>query len=202
MRSITCPCTHVFEADVPEIVDLDADPTQLSALADGTFLAITCPNCGYESKPEFALTVVWPSHKAELKVLPEIDRGEFYREPPKEDTQVVIGYPELADRIAVIASGLDLVAVEALKYFLLLKAEEAVPDAEVGAWFSARTGDVVEFHLHGLREGEVAISRVPFALYERTLADSRANPKAEPFASLRFGPYLSVQNILRPEVDE
>jgi hypothetical protein len=204
MRSITCPCNHVFEADIPDSIDLDADSSQLKALADGDFLAITCPSCGYVSKPEFPLEVVWASHDLTLKVIPELERGDFYLQPTVSpgDAQVVIGYPELADRIAVVAAGLDVLAIEALKYYLLVKAEEAAPDAEVGAWFSGRTDDIIEFHLHGLREGEVAVSRVPFALYERTLADSRADADSEPFASLRFGPYLSVQNILRPEVAE
>ncbi len=203
MRSITCPCTHVFEADIPESIDLDVDGSQLGALADGTFLTVTCPNCGYQSKPEFPLTIIWPSRALALRVIPEIDRGEFYRtESQKDETPVVIGYPELAERVAVVAAGLDVLAVEAIKYFLLLKAEEAAPDAEVGAWFSAKTGETVEFHLHGLKTDEVAVSRVPLALYERTLADSRATPTQEPFASLRYGPYLSVQNVLRPEIEE
>ncbi len=202
MRSITCPCNHVFDANIPETIDLDSDKSQLDALADGTFMTVTCPSCGYESKPEFPLTVVWPSHGLKLKVLTELDRGDFYREGAPEDVPLVIGYPELAERIAVVASGLDVLTVEALKYFLLLKAEEAAPDAEVGAWFSGRVGDMVEFHLHGLRTNEIAVSRVPYALYERTLMDSHAMPEAEPFTSIRYGPYLSVQNILRPEVEE
>lgn len=202
MRSITCPCNHVFDANIPETIDLDADKSQLDALGNGTFLAVTCPSCGYESKPEFPLTVVWPSHALKLKVLAELDRGDFYKEGIPDDVPLVIGYPELAERIAVVASGLDVLVIEALKYFLLLKAEEAAPDAEVGVWFSGRVEDSIEFHLHGLRANEIAVSRVPFALYERTLMDSRTSPEAEPFTSLRFGPYLSVQNILRPEVTE
>jgi predicted nucleic-acid-binding Zn-ribbon protein len=57
MRSITCPCNHVFDANIPETIDLDSDKSQLDALADGTFMTVTCPSCGYESS-RVTLTVV------------------------------------------------------------------------------------------------------------------------------------------------
>ena len=199
MRILTCNCDHTFEADLSDLVNLDDEPQQLTALASGNFMSATCPACGAILKPEFPLSLVWPSHNVEYYVIPEWDSVE----PENSDAypknvELLVGYPELADRIAVIQANLNPVAVEALKYYLLLKASEAAPDASATVWFHSRTDGYLEFHLHGLREGEAAITRIPSSVYERTLADYSANPAAEPFISLRKGSYLSVRNLMEP----
>ncbi len=199
-HTITCQCEHEFQAEIPDGVDLDTDAAALQAILDGTFLSLRCPSCGITLKPEFPLELSWPSHALALRVLPEFDRTDFYRRKETaapEDT--IIGYPELADRLAVVRDGLDAVAVEALKYYLLLKAEEANPEAEVGAWYQGQTGDSLEFHLTGIRPEEVAVSRVPYPVYTKTLDEYRRRPESEPFASLRVAGYLSVRNLQRSE---
>jgi hypothetical protein len=89
--------------------------------------------------------------------------------------------------------------VEALKYYLLLKAGESYPEEEIGAWYQGRSPDSLEFHLHGIREGEVAVTRLPLSIYEKTLADFIKHPRGEIFTSLRVRSYLSVQNMMRPD---
>jgi hypothetical protein len=143
---------------------------------------------------------LWPGRKLRIEALPELDRGEYYRR--KNDlpgTETVIGYPELADRVAVIRDGLEPAAVEALKYYLLLKAEETYPDEEISVWYQNKGPETIEFHLHGIRDGEVAVSRIPLELYEKTLADLKKHPKGEVYSALRFRSYLSIQNMIRPE---
>jgi len=197
---ITCKCEHVFDADIPELVDFDAEPAQLKALFDGSFMAVTCPSCDYVIKGEFPMVLRWPSRGISLDVLTEFDRGAFYRGERKAAAdETVIGFAEAADRLLAIRDGLDPLAVETLKFYLLRKAEESAPEAEASVWYQGLEGDSLLFHLMGLRPEEVAISRVPRAIYERTLADSKAAPQEEPFASLRFKSYLSIQNLLRPE---
>ena len=199
MRILTCNCDHTFEADLNDLVNLDEEPQQLIALASGNFMSAICPACATILKPEFPLTLVWPSHRIEYFVIPEWDSVEPENSGtyPK-DIEILVGYPELADRIAVIQANLDPVAVEALKYYLLLKASEAAPDASAIVWFHSRTDEYLEFHLHGLREGEAAITRIPSSVYDRTLADYSAHPDSEPFISLRKGSYLSVRNLMEP----
>jgi hypothetical protein len=155
--------------------------------------------------------VNWSAKNIRLEVLPELDRGEFYRRKRKagkragaEDSvpalETVIGYPELADRIAIIQDDLEPAAVESLKYYLLLKAEESLSgEKEISVWYHGKNKDALEFHLYGIREEEVAVTRVPFSIYERTLEDYKKHPKGEIFTFLRSGSYLSIQNMLRPD---
>jgi hypothetical protein len=111
----------------------------------------------------------------------------------------VIGYPELAERLSVYRDGLEPAAVEAVKYYLLLKAEENYPDGEISVRYQGKGPGGLEFHLHGLREGEVAVSRLPAGIYEKALEDYRRRPRGEIFSALRFRSYLSIQNMIRPE---
>lgn len=200
MRTIVCSCDASFDAELPDAVDLDAQPEHKQAILAGTFMAVACPSCGRKLKPEIALRVTWPSRKADLYVVPESDRVEAAEVAAGAlATDFVVGYPELADRVAVLEAGLDPAAVEILKYYLLLKAAEADPNAEASAWFNGLAADSLEFHVHGLRPGEVAVSRIPRSLYERTLAESKVRPGDEPFRSIRNGNYVSVQNLFSPE---
>lgn len=204
-QKITCFCGSNFSVDFDEDFNLDQSPETLSQIMDGSFLSFVCPGCNKKHKPEFPVFINWPSKKLKLEVLPELDRGEFYRR--KKDipgTETVIGYPELADRLSVVRDGLEPIAVEALKYYLLLKAEENYPDNQISVWYSgtatgAGQDKCIEFHIHGIKENEVAVSRIPWNLYEKTLADFRKKPRQELFVSLRTRSYLSVQNMQRPE---
>jgi hypothetical protein len=199
-RKITCLCESAFDIDVPEKVDLDADPGSLDAIMDGTFLSYTCPVCGKIHKPEFPITIYWSSKNLTLEVLPETERGAYYRK--KKDTPgnlVIISFPEMADRLGVIRDGLEPIVVEALKYYILAKAQENYPDREISMWYQQRGPGGLEFHLHGIREGEMAVTRIPLDLYEKKLADYKKNPRSDLFASLKVRSYISIQNLMRSE---
>lgn len=199
-QKIPCPCDNSFSVEVPEEIDLDQNPECLGDIMDGSFMNFICPSCGKKHKPEFPLIIHWPSRKLHFEILPELDRGEFYRrkkDPPHRET--LIGYPEMAERLAVIRDGLEPAAVETLKYYLLEKADESCPDADISVWYQNRGPEHIEFHLHGIRKGEVAVSRVPITVYEKTLADYKKHPRGELYRALRCGSYLSVQNTVRPE---
>jgi hypothetical protein len=199
-QKISCPCENAFSVEVPDEIDLDQRPEYIDEILDGSFMNFTCPSCGKKHKPEFSLILLWPSRNLRIEALPELDRGEYYRRKKNlPGTETVIGYPEMADRIAVIRDGLEPAAVEALKYYLLLKAEETYPNEEISVWYQNKGPETIEFHLHGIRDGEVAVSRVPLEVYEKTLADFKKHPKGEVYSALRFRSYLSVQNMTRPE---
>ncbi|MDR1211584.1 MAG: CpXC domain-containing protein [Spirochaetaceae bacterium] len=199
-RKITCICETVFDIEVPESADLDKTPGTLDEILDGTFLSYTCPGCGKVHKPEFPITIAWPSKSLSLEALPETERGAYYRR--KKDaggSSVVISFPELADRLAVIRDGLEPVVIEALKYYMLSKAQQNYPDREISMWYQKKEAGYLEFHLLGIREGEVAVSRIPLDLYEKNLADYKKSPRSELFSSLKVRNYVSVQNLMRPE---
>ena len=212
-QKISCFCGSVFSEDIDEEINLSRKPEYLKQIIDGTFLNFTCSNCGKKHKPEFPLSVLWPSKKLRFEVFPELGRGEFYRKKkaPADKgpnaPETIIGYPEMADRLAVIRDGFEPLPVEAIKYFLHLKAEEQYPDGELDIWYFGFSSEnessgeqaSLEFHIHGMRENEVAVMKVPLSLYQKTLADYRENPKNEVFATLRIRNYLSVKNAMVPE---
>jgi hypothetical protein len=89
--------------------------------------------------------------------------------------------------------------VEALKYYLYLKAEESFPDQEALIWYHSFDSGGIEFHIHGIKAEEVAVTKVPGELYEKTLSEFRRNPRGGVFSDLRVGSYLSVLNTMRRE---
>ena len=203
-RKIPCHCENSFDIEIPEEVDVDK-PENMDEIQNGTFMNFTCPSCGKKHKPEFPIMVIWPSKKLKLEVFPEFERGEFYRrkKTPAEKgpckLETIIGYPEMADRLAVIRDGYNPVPVEAIKYHLQLKAEEQYPDNEMDIWYYGSSGSILEFHIHGIKDNEVAVMKIPISLYEKTLADYKKNPKKELFTALRVRSYLSVKNTMRAE---
>ena len=205
-RKITCFCDNTFDVEVPEEIDLDKNQEYLNEILEGSFFSFVCQSCNKKHKPEFPLILLWPSRKTRFEVFTELDRGEFYRrkKPPKYkdslNLETLIGYPEMADRLAVIMNGLEPMVVEALKYYLHLKAEEQNPDKEVNIWYyNSDAQGSLEFHIHGIRENEVALMKIPLGLYEKNLGDYKNNPKSEIYKSLRVRSYLSVKNTMRPD---
>ena len=212
-RKIPCFCDNSFDIEFPEEIDLDKNSQYLDEILNGTFMNFTCPGCGKKHKPEFPLSILWPLKKLRFEVFPELDRGEFYRrkKAPAEKgpnrLETIIGFPEMADRLAMLRDSLEPAPVEAIKYYLHLKAEEQYPDDEMEIWYysssepslSDGAEGSLEFHIHGIRKDEVAVMKVPFSLYKKTLDDYKKNPKSGIFEALRVRTYLSVKNTMRPE---
>jgi hypothetical protein len=200
-RNINCPCGNSFSIETPDEIEIDENPGYIEEICGGTFMTFACERCGKNHKPEFPVMLAWKAKNLRLEVLPELDRGMFYRRKEAVfSLETVIGYPELADRIAVIKDDLEPAVIEALKYYLLLKAEESYPDMEINAWYSGKNSEAVIFHLDGIKEDEMAEMKIPLNVYDKTCGEYRKHPKDEIFASLRRRSYLSVQNMLRPEV--
>jgi len=200
-KNLSCLCGGNFSIDIDEEIDLDKEPEYLEKILCGTFMSFVCPHCGKKHKPENKLMVLWKSKKLKLEVLPELDRGEFYlRKKDTPDFETVIGFPEMADRLAVYKDDLEPVIIETLKSYLLAKAEENYPDNEINAWYHCKNSSGIEFHLDGIRADEVAVMRVPFEVYEKTREDYRKHPRNENFTQLRVNSYLSIQNLLRPNI--
>jgi hypothetical protein len=199
---IPCFCDNTFTVEVPGEIDLDAESRYLDEIMAGSFMNFICASCGKKHKPEFPLLVLWPSRKTRLSVIPEPDRMSFYRLKREKETgeqaETVIGFPELADRLGVIRDGLEPAVIEALKYYLYLKADETYPEGDISIWYQYKKSESLEFHLHGIREDSMAVTQVPLEVYDKTLAEYQGRHKSELFSSLRFGSYLSVQNMMLP----
>jgi len=202
MRKLTCHCEQVFNVDLPEVVNLDSDSTIINQIADGSFLTCVCPTCETVLHTDLKTRFEWPSKKTTLTLIPEIDRINFLSGliPPESNTEVLIGFAELADRVAVLEANLSPIAIEALKYHLVIKAHKSSADIKPIVLFEKKTdANDLEFHIHGLKKDEVAITRIPFVVYETIYNDTLSDPENELFSSLRNGTYLSVNNILIEE---
>ncbi|MDR2941697.1 MAG: CpXC domain-containing protein [Treponema sp.] len=197
-QNITCLCGRSFSIDIEEEINLDKNADQLEKICNGTFMTFDCPECGKKHKPEYSVKLLWKSKNVNFEVLPELDRGEFYRRKKDSSSfETIIGYPEMADRIVVIRDELEPIVIEAIKSFLLAKAEETYPDKEINAWYIGKTPKGIEFHLDGIKQDEVAVMIVPYEIYEKTQSDYKKRPKNDIFTSLRHRTYLSVQNLYR-----
>jgi len=198
--TITCVCGTNIIVDYEEDINLDQEPKYLEEILNGTFMSYDCSFCGKKNKPEFPINIEWKSKNLKMRVIPEPERGEFYRD--KKDSykfETIISFPEMADRLSVINDGLEPVVIEALKAVLLDKAMENYPDKEINAWYYLNDPAFIEFHLDGIRQGEVAVMKIPQEIYKKTLGDFKKNPKSGIFPELRVRSYLSVQNYLRPD---
>ena len=212
MQKITCKCDCSFDVEYEKTIDLDARPAIKEDIKKGAFLSFICPSCHSKANIELETEFVWKSKKTTLLFVPEKKRMEclafcagavridaennkkIKTEFLKKGQTPVIGYPELADRIAVLDADLDPEIVEAVKFFLLDNGKN-IKGKHIQILFEKLEGDTIEFHLHGLREKEVAVMRVPLSLYRSVETDHKKGKQKEVFKALWLGPYLSYKNI-------
>jgi len=197
MRTITCLCERSFEADLPDLIDLDREPGTLEAIIRGDFLTVTCPHCERILKPEPRVRLSSRERGLDVLAVPETDRLAFYGgalEIPG-GCELLLGYPELHERALVLKAGLDARAVEVLKYHLLAKAlETPESEEEILVAYVGRIEDgKLRFSITGLRPGELALLDLPFDRYERAVKDLGKTLKTEPFSRIFEGPYRSVR---------
>ncbi|EEV19205.1 hypothetical protein TREVI0001_0098 [Treponema vincentii ATCC 35580] len=212
MQKITCKCDCSFDVEYEKTIDLDVQTAVKEKIKNGSFLSFVCPSCGSKVNIELETEFVWKSKKTTLLFVPEKKRMEclafcagavridaennkkIKTEFLKKGQTPVIGYPELADRIAVLDADLDPEIVEAVKFFLLDNGKN-IKGKHIQILFEKLVGDTIEFHLHGLREKEVAVMRVPLSLYRSVETDHKKGKQKEVFKALWLGPYLSYKNI-------
>lgn len=208
MRTVICNCESSFEADLPEAIDLEAEPRYLEEILSGSFFSVTCPSCGNLLKPELSVRISSDHLGLDVFVLPEIDRFSFLmgHSHVPSGAEVLIGYAELVERARVISDSLDPETVEILKYYLRLKAEDANPDGSdiaiaYGGKSDSGTGEgKLLFHISGLKKDEVAILPVSLDYYGRILAEKKKIMKGEPFPTVFKGPYRSIR-VLESEAE-
>lgn len=206
-RRVACFCDHVFEPELPTAIDLAARPETFDELQRGQFMAVSCPQCGKLLTPEFpcALRGVTAGSLGVLTVqlVPETDRRPYLRGKLGYDIghpdRVVIGVPELAEKLAIFRQGLDDRAVEILKYLLRGRSErEAAAEAssrEIIVTFAGAEGDRLAFHIEGLRAAEVGVARMERALYDKVVASLESRLAEEPYRLFCQPPYVSIRQI-------
>lgn len=199
-RKIPCFCDNEIEVDIPEEVDLAAAPEVEQQILDGTFLSFRCDKCGKVLKPEFPLHVLDSRRSIEIYLLPELERGTFERGKAEYELRdrlhgrVTIGYPELVEKLKLERDGLDDGVVEAIKFYLLQKAEA---EDSVRVYYYGATEEAIELHVYGLREEEVGVSKVPRRIYDQIAHDIESGSIEEPLDAILEPPYVSIQKTYR-----
>jgi hypothetical protein len=203
---ITCLCEAVNEVDIPAVYDVDADPAVVGRILDGSFMSFTCTECGKLIKPEVPVRVSSLKRKFDIFLVPEIERGDYlagktdYRagELASSMNRIVIGFSELLEKTRIVEAGLDDRTVEALKYYILVQADETHPDAEASVYFRELKDGKLVFHVDGLKAGEVGIVNVPMDYYEKTTKALDGLKADDPLADVIKPPYVSVSNAFEP----
>jgi hypothetical protein len=206
-RRIACFCEKVFEAELPAVVDLAERPEAADEVLRGEFMAVTCPACGKRLTPEFPCRFIGVPAGAlgvlKIELVPEAERVAYLssrldRDLGKPD-RVVIGVPELAEKLEIFRAGLDDRAVEMLKFLLLSRSSrsgEAPPAGRepVAAFRGIERGKLL-FHIAGLREGEIAVARLERRLYDTIAAELPKRLAEEPYRDFCEPPYISVRRV-------
>ena len=204
VRQITCLCETQFERDFPDMIDLEKEPETVDAVRSGEFLSVSCPECGRLLKPEFPVQLVDRSRQLDIFFVPELERNAYLRGRLEysvpECNRVVVGYPELVEKLAIADADLDDQGIEVAKYYLLSKALEEYQDREPVFSFKAKDGKALVFHVQGIRDDEIGVSRVPIETYERVLSQLPKLRKQDPFSEILSPPYVSVNKVYRDQL--
>ena len=165
MKQVRCRCDAMVDIDVPEVIDLDADPSSLSRLADGDSLSAVCPRCGALVRAELPLHLSSASRGLDATVLPELDRLSVYRgkvDAPGS-TEILLGYQE--------------------------------PEADTSVLYNGTRSGFLEFHVLGLKSGQTGVVKLPRSSYDKMEADLKTGARKEPFKTVFSGRYRSIKKL-------
>ena len=205
-RRITCYCEHDFEAELPEEADCAASPEVEGDILSGAFMSLRCPECGKLLKPEFPFRYRDSGRKVDIFLLPELDRGAYLRgsleNVPADVERVVIGFPELQEKIRVVNAKLDDRVVEVLKFHLYQKASEQHAEKEIRIYFASRGGGALTFDVHGVHQDEVGVVRVPEHTATRVEDELPKTLRQKKYREFLRGPYISYSTVSLSEQAE
>jgi hypothetical protein len=198
MTEITCVCEKTFEADIPDTVDLAANPEVLETILNGSFLTFRCPHCGHTVKPEVPLHIIDSDKQVDIFLVPEPDRNRYllgrYKHP--DCRRIVIGYPELIEKLKIYFARLDEFAIELIKYYILVKAGVG---SSPSIYFDAVDSGTLIFDIIGLREDEIAKMQIQSEVYDKALTELSQKRGEEPYSTFLEPPYISISKI---EIEE
>ncbi len=197
-----CHCSADVDIDVPEVMDIDADPALFKQLEDGSFLSVVCPHCGATLRPELLIRIKSASRELDAIVLPELERMAVYRgkaDAPK-GVEILVGYAELFERARILRDGLDPRTIEIIKYYLSGKAEEQEPEADILVLYHGLVEGKLEFHIFGMKSGETGIIRLPRESACKSASDSARLDSR--FKDLFASQYRSIRKLGFLAVDE
>lgn len=195
MQNLQCQCENILEIEVPESVDLNVQTETLASLRDGSFLTYTCTRCGSKLRPEATIRLTGGPFAKPILLVSENERMLVLRDKFKApaSVEILIGIPELIERVHILDSRLEPKVLEILKYYLQGKAEETEPEADINVYFGTVIEDRLQFRISGFKSGETGLVHVPMAKYNEVKSDLNAISRKAPFKSVFSGPYQSFR---------
>ncbi len=203
-KRLVCMCENEFEIELKDTVDLEKEPEVEEQIIQGSYMTYRCPKCGKLLKPEFPFRIVDRRKGIDIFFIPELDRGAFSRKKLSYDigspVRVVIGFPELIEKLTVLREKLDDRAVEAIKMYLLERAvsenmeEEAERELIPKIWFDRREDQQLIFKIEGLKKDSVGITRISMGTYDKILK-GLAKSKDRAINLIISPPYVSVNKL-------
>jgi hypothetical protein len=198
-RHIACFCESSFDAEIPESADLAADTGVEEQIQSGDFMAVSCPACGKRLTPEYPFHLTGVKAVGDLFLVPEADRGAFLLGTldysPGSPGRIVVGFPELSEKVLIFGKGLDDRVIEIMKYYLLTgpagPGNEAAGDASL-LYRGVEDGKHV-FNILGMKEGQVGVARLAGAIYQKIAADVEKRVLEEPFRDFCEPPWISLR---------
>jgi hypothetical protein len=199
-RRIACFCDKVFDADIPDSADLDADPEVEKQIETGDFMAVSCPQCGKRLTPEYPFRLLLRGGRGELLMIPEKDRNALARGkleyPTGNPYRIVVGFPEMAEKLRILGADLDDRVIEIMKYYLLtgsLRGED--PDRDITLMYKGEEDKRHVFHVLGMKEGEIGVARLGNEIYNKIASDIETRAGEEPFRDFCSPPWVSLGRL-------
>ncbi len=198
-RKIVCLCEHEFEIDYPDFVDLEQKPEIEEDILSGDFMSFTCPGCGKKLKPEFPVHFIDLSRGIDYFLIPELDRGAFFQRKLDYKTgnpeRVVIGFYELIEKLNIKRAGLDDMAVEILKFYLLHKAVSEDDAATPRIYFRESKEDTLIFRIFGLSDDKIGTTRIPVSTYDKVKNNLLKGKDKRTLSMIISPPYVSIRKL-------
>lgn len=210
-RDIVCHCGNAIQQDLPDTIDIKADPHVIQRILEGSFMEVTCDTCGEKLKPDFPVhfkNLNIAGENLDLDYLPELERTQFFRGKIETSAQrVAIGYPELREKVLVSSNGLDDRALEILKFLLVEKALDKDLENhgfnDITVILNSVENNQLVFYLYGLKDEEVAVPRLNIELYNKVLESLPERLDNELYREIVKPPYVSISKIsLEAEEEE
>jgi len=201
-RHIACFCETTFDAELPASGDVLGDPEIEQLILDGSFMSVTCPGCGRKLSPEYPFRLTGARGFAEIFLVPEADRGAYLRGKLEYDSgspaRIVVGFPELVEKVLIASLGLDDRVIEMMKYYLLTgSASEGAgaQELDVGILYRGKETGRHVFNIVGMKAGEIGVARLAEELYARIAADVEKRVQEDPFLDFCVPPWVSLRRI-------
>jgi hypothetical protein len=201
-RHIACFCETTFDAELPASGDMSGDPEIEQLILDGSFMSVTCPGCGRLLTPEYPFRLTGARGFSEIFLVPEADRGAYLRGKLEYDigspSRVVVGFPELVEKVLIASLALDDRVIEMMKYYLLTGSASEGAGAQaldVGILYRGKERGRHVFNIVGMKAGEIGVARLAEELYSRISADVEKRVQEDPFLDFCVPPWVSLRRI-------